>query len=485
MEDSDVAVGASEWTEESCCPTELSTLPDDVLEKVLSYCSAVELLQCRTVCRRWRALALRPCLWRNKEMTWICTKHVPTALRVAPCLDTLRLCGDFEKTVVEWGLLLSRTCCAVANLGIHFNAADAGFASMVLARQVSLGRLKRVTLTVNDKKPSKFRLAALLKQLVQIAGLESILVEAWNHPKLPHFPSAALVGVAVPPASLRCLDYGVQSSDECLALYLEWHADTLEDVSFMGGASDPRVASLLSSMPHLRALRCPLLVNMAALLPCPSLKTLHLNVYVNDSNRQCLPGARAFLRSAVSHLEGLVLDYGDVDEDDEDDADALSLLPCLGGTETAAATLQDVKFLLYGEDNAPHVARGSPPMLQPLASVLHRLPRLRYLDIGGAPSDAFLEALDGQVLPELRELTVYTSLEFKHERLHSNQVRMVMRRCPRLHLSVIPASDDDERIECHHCPTLEEHTYSTLFTHPEGAPCGQLHLEHDIFISLD
>ncbi|XP_034243188.1 uncharacterized protein LOC117646397 [Thrips palmi] len=433
---------------------ELSDLTDDVLIKVFSYLSASELLQCRTVCRRWRPLALLPCLWRNKTIRFFDGKSredLPAVLRVAPRLNELRLYGISDETIVEWGLLLFSTSCAVADLSISFDGADSGFASMVLARQVSLGRLKGVSLRLNWKNPSKIRLGALLRQLVCTEGLESICVEAWDHPELSHFPSATQVGGAVPPASLRILKHYVPCRDEYLPLYLEWHAATLEKVSFMADSPGARVASLLSSLPRLRDLRCPLLEDMHSLLPCPSLKRLFLHVDLTDSNWLTLPGVRAFLSSAVLLLEELVLDVFKNSDDD----DAVSLVQSLGGTGTSPATLRSLKFCVAHEYEIPQVEWDPPLLLQPLASILHRLPHLRHLDIGGAPSDEFLEALDGRVLPNLRELEVCTSREFTHEQFHSERVRMLMRRNPRLHLMVTVASNEEgekEIIECSHCP---------------------------------
>lgn len=245
----------------------------------------------------------------------------------------------------------------------------------------------------------------------------------------------------------------------------------LQDVTIEADTSDARVAALLSAMPRLRALRCTMLEDMHALLACTSLKTLHLIVDLKGPNRHRLPGVRAFLRSAVSHIENLVLQL----EDTVAAAESVELVLCLGGTGQGVSALRSLDFRLYGCDGPYDVPHNSspPPELLPLASVLHNMPHLKSLDICGAPSDDFLAALDGSVVPGLVKLEVYKSDQhFPHERAHSEQVRTLLHRYPRLHLLIQESRCDVEEKPC--CPDFWTPMYC-VFSHPKGQPCDIKH----------
>lgn len=59
---------SAESAAESVESTTLEALPDDAMLAVLSYLSPAQLLEARTVCRRWRRLALHPHLWRQRRL---------------------------------------------------------------------------------------------------------------------------------------------------------------------------------------------------------------------------------------------------------------------------------------------------------------------------------------------------------------------------------------------------------------------------------
>lgn len=130
-----------------------------------------------------------------------------------------------------------------------------------------------------------------------------------------------------------------------------------------------------------------------------------------------------------------------------------------------------------------------PPLqLHPLATVVHRLPQLTSLDIGGAPSDAFLEALDGRAVPRLAELRLNSPVDCHHVWAHSEQVRSLLHRYPQLHVQV-NASFSDVFCECDFCLENECHDIDlnsscTLFAHPTAEHCEWGH-EQEVFIGQE
>lgn len=505
-------------------------LPDDELLKVLQYLRPSQLLQCRAVCRRWRLMTLHRDLWRQKTFTcysWPSQvldlkaaqecghrRDLALILRLAPCLRSLTLVNGYEdyeeeddeeddgEYAVSPGALRRRrddddaigldslhecltrvtlSSCAISELRIiSFPAADSALVAVALARQLFLGRLKEVELEPAWKNEASLRrLRILLRQLVCSHGLESVKVVMYpdedgrredivlGHPK----PAQPEIPVK---ASLRKLSCS-QFTDPYLPQYLEWHSSTLEDLTLLDDPKSLRVLSLLSSLPRLHSLHCVLLEGMPTMLPRPSLRSLHLVVEKGEVSR--LPAAEQFLRGVAGHIEHLVLVY-----EDESSARAADLVLGLMGSSGTVA-LRSLKYRIcsiYGPIYMGLVPKLPPQQLRPLAAVLPHLPLLTSLNIGGTPSDAFLNALDGRVVPQLSMLEVYTGPKCRHSWVHGEQVRQLMRRYPRLHVVLYPslaysgeAIPDD--IEC--CP-IDKKTACTLFSHPPGALCGVKHMEY-------
>lgn len=249
----------------------------------------------------------------------------------------------------------------------------------------------------------------------------------------------------------------------------------------------PQRAPLLANIPHLRALSCPLMPDMPALLQCSELKSLHLIVPFKESDSApYLPGAASYLRLAVSRLDSIALEF----VEDESRAEALDLVLALGGSGGAVPALRSVTIKYTDED--AHEAQDTMP---PLAAVLHRLEHLVTLSIGGTLDGAFpmqtvldLDLLDGKVLPRLEELSFVWRDNCPHDWAHGEGARSLMRRYPRLHVDINSYHNASE-LECEYCEENKCHnfddTWVTLFSHPRGALCGVKHQVRDVRISLD
>lgn len=468
---------------------ELSALPEDDLLGVLGWLGVKELLLCRAVCRRWSVSALHPSLWQNKQVSSYTTnwRLLADVLHLAPCLRTLGVhFFHFEDIIDAAGAHLTATNCAVSHLKVSVQAADSLFAALVIGRQASLGRLKHIHLEVITvtEKSSMLRLRALLQQLVHTSGLESVKVDvcADNTVQLPCLSRNATDQLVPVPPSLRRLVYKRQwFVDPYLHLHLKWHAPTLEVVKLLPEV--PLVASLLSSMPRLHKLRCTLLENMPRLLQSSSLKYLHLVVDLDDSTRHRLPAVEEYLRTAVTRLDHLLLEFND----EEERAEAVNLVLSLKGTPTAPAALRTLRFRLY--DDGAKIDHVPPLQLQPLAAVVHRMPQLTTLDIAGAPSDDFLLALDGRAMPNLAELRLNSPIECPHVWAHSEQVRLLLRLYSKLHVKINPSYDrvfcDCTFCEDNECHDLSNNDVCTLYAHPTGASCGWRHEGYPLFVTLE
>lgn len=110
----------------------------------------------------------------------------------------------------------------------------------------------------------------------------------------------------------------------------------------------------------------------------------------------------------------------------EQSADAVNLVLALGSTEPGQTpTLETLRLKFetrYLREPAPH--------LRPLAAVLHRLPRLRVIQVASAVTNTFLRDVLKAALPDLRELDFgRPETSCVHEWLHSEmmQVRIHIR----------------------------------------------------------
>ncbi|XP_034246479.1 uncharacterized protein LOC117648213 [Thrips palmi] len=450
---------------------ELDSLPDDALLQVLRYLDVRELLECRGVCRRWRELALRPLLWRDKRIhSNMSTKLIAIALRLVPRLHSLRIDLPLHGDACD---VLLVTPTAISEVDLKFGAKDDLLVALILSRQVSLGRLKKVSLFTRHDiiRTSKRGLRALLLQICQAPGLQSLSLCLNVHSDDEEVLNVIKAKVPVP-ASLKQLScFG--SLKPYLELLMEWHANTLEVVSL--SSDGPRLTSLLAAMPRLRKLKCPMLPDMQLLRQCLSLTHLELNLTDLDDEvvEAGLPGARLLLCSAAAHLEHLEIMYNPYSS-----PDVVDLLLSVGrrSGDTALRSLRltisqwDWEFRCresFDEDES----ESPPPQLVPLAAILPRLPLLTVLDIDTEASDAFLDALDGQVVPKLERLDIRTPRDgdCDHSWLHVEEERMrrVMKRYPRLHVFI---KDVDKTIcrqgDCGFCKANSCHADM-----PDGRPC--------------
>ncbi|XP_034246058.1 uncharacterized protein LOC117648026 isoform X2 [Thrips palmi] len=431
---------------------ELSNLGDDELLLILGYLSARELLKCRVVCRRWRDAALHPHLWRMKSVDSYNTLLASAVLRLAPCLDSLTAGSLWNFIFDKSGLLLASTKCAISKLHMTFSMSDACYMALVITRQASLGRLKEVSLELFKGKADLplYRLRAFLQQLL-------------------HTPGAAQFEDPVP-ASLRQLWITVPFPDPYAHLRLKWHATTLEVLKLARAL--PPAASLPSTMPRLRELDCPLLGGMAVMAQYEALRSLSLEVKLDESTVPYLLGVESFLRAAATRLEFVQLSY----EAHEERAAAVDLVLSLGGTGKATAALETLLFSFDADIPTP------PLQLRPLTAILHRLSLLRTLNIGGVPSNAFLTALDGEVLPHLRKLSMKTPEDScPHVVAHSEPIKKLLQSYPLLHIRI---SDEGDYFDCedfcdfcagNKCHRIPDYSASVVFSHPLEDSCEVIH----------
>ncbi|XP_034231335.1 uncharacterized protein LOC117639608 isoform X2 [Thrips palmi] len=467
---------------------EFSALPDEVLLHALTFLTPATLLRCRAVCRRWKQLALHPLVWRsqtlrisggrntNKGMARHRQLRLATVvLRLAPCLGLLKV-SDFGKVFDVVGpALINNSKFSLYDLDISFRSSDAFMVAMVLDRQASFGRLKAVRLRVlghASQDAAVRRLGGLLLQLIRTPGLQSVEISIPSMPgdvTLPPLERPVLVS-----ASLQRLSFVYNRGyfDLHLCVLLKLHTATLEEVKI--ATFDAHAAFLLSRMPRLRKLQCTVMDAMPLLQHCPSLRALRLDLRVDaglHSTRARLSGLAAFLRAAGTRLHSVELVFGD-DKPDE----LVDVVACLGGPGTASAALRRLAF-------SHSVTEDAEKPLLPLASILEHLPDLTFLDIDCVATDAFLEALDGSVLPQLLGLAVYLPRDVcKHVWSHGQRLRAVLRKNPRLHV-VMKGNDCDEFCVCEFCQQYTCHHVPgdlkcIMYSHPTGARCGLLHDAH-------
>ncbi|XP_034240677.1 uncharacterized protein LOC117644958 [Thrips palmi] len=457
---------------------EISALPDSELLEVLKYLSTEQLLQCRSVCRRWSLLALHTTLWLNRRLDYDPrSKFYVAVLSLAPCLRRLIILHSYKTDA--WDILLSSSC-AIFELMISFQESDAWHVALLLSRdyfcrQASLGRLKEVGLSLyngpgDDSANGQHLergLCALLLQICHTPGLESLALSFNVDDRVVRQARSAMIPV---PAFLKRLNFSdLEQSPACVLLLLERHAPTLEDVSVW--TDDRRVVPLLASMPRLRELQCHLLPDMPLLEQC-QLKSLHLELMNTSLETPTvvarLAGARQLLRTVATRLKELSVVFYNVSHEEE------NLFLGLGEGKTPAA-LRSLEVLVDSNDGSDPV-----PSLMPLASILHRLPHLTNLEIYFfSPSDAFLETLDGRVLPGLKKLSVhFPSTDCQHKVAHSLPVQKLLRRYPRLHF--IMGRGETERAGCEFCDEnachdLHDQSWVVLFSHRDESGCDVKH----------
>lgn len=243
-------------------------------------------------------------------------------------------------------------------------------------------------------------------------------------------------------------------------------------------SAPPDAAALLSRLRRLRELRCPLLAEMAALLQCPALTALHLDVDVDEAAQAHVSGAEALLRAG--RLERLTLQY----PEDEERAAAVNLVRSLAGSGAAAPALRHLSFHYVGG-----YVRRPQGQLQPLAAALGRLVHLVSLDLGGPLPEGYLEVFDGTAVPNLEALSYDANVpdDCPHERAHGEAVRAVLRRYPRLHMVVDTVHAPAECSFCvdRQCHNFPENELFVLYSHPSAARCALKHVGLDIQLSVD
>ncbi|XP_034246483.1 uncharacterized protein LOC117648214 [Thrips palmi] len=213
-----------------------------------------------------------------------------------------------------------------------------------------------------------------------------------------------------------------------------------------------------------------------------------------------LPGARLLLRSAAARLEHLKITYAPYSS-----PDVVDLLLSIG-RRSGVTALRILRFMIMQWD--PEIrdsesfdedeSESPPPQLVPLAAILPRLPLLTRLDIDSEASDAFLDALDGQVVPQLERLDIRMPRDCAchHSWLHVEEERMrrVMKRYPRLHVFIhtIDMNTCREREgDCSFCKShschadlLDDVPVPCLLRSHRGTRCNVSHVADKYFPDL-
>ncbi|XP_034256583.1 uncharacterized protein LOC117654264 isoform X3 [Thrips palmi] len=488
----------------------MDTLPDDELMQVFSYLPVVALLGCRAVCRRWRKLALHPHLWRRLS-TRDATQLHWAALRLAPCVRRLTIGSYVNMTsscranLVHSALLAADTQCAAAELALEIlDTPMLVVCTLAVRRQAALGRLRQVKiyLQLRGTRDSGC-IPALLQEVQAVKGLVKLELDGVLPSSIPALPKTAVLDRgAVEPCLIHFKFNFLDASVGRHQLpFLADHLATLEKIETR--SHHPELAALVSNALRLRKLACPLLDNMMALKVCPSLTSLHLHCFKDDSPQGASRRAAvsAYLRVATStKLTRLKLQfyaYGDAPEH-------AALLQSVAGESATPrpSTLRCLALDFCSNDEDRLCAKDFPPLeLRPLAAVLDRLTSLRHLSLVAAPADAFLDAISPEALPELVKLKVYSLEDCSHEWFHSSAVTGVLKRNPRLHLVIEMCGCSEllrelfpETEDCTFCaedcrPRCPDHFWkvggkAVFFSHLETEKCGLMEIHKPVSTGL-
>ncbi|XP_034251378.1 uncharacterized protein LOC117651474 [Thrips palmi] len=387
------------------------------------------------------------------------------------------------------------TNCAAAKLSMSLgNLASLVLGALVVRRQAALGRLRHLELSLElttDAQNSAC-VHTLLQEVHAAKGLVKLVLRG-SRSTGSKLPKAAALDRGPVAASLKQLQFEFVDElvEDHLLPFVSEHLATLEIVQTK--SNHATLTALLASAPRLRKLGCHMLDNMMTLRGCPSLTSLHLFVDFQDGDQgsRRLAGVEAYLRVATWQLTRLKLEFAK----QQDQADVVDLVLALGGTRASLrpSTLRCLALDFSPADLRVRIGYLPPLQLRPLAAVLHRLPDLRHLNLGGAPSDAFLDAIDPQVLPKLVKLQVYSPHGCTHEWFHTEAVTGVFRRNPRLHLVVescgcdsVGDEDDSDYESCAACAKdccpdefWEDTCTAAFFSHPDAEPCDWVEIHRE------
>ncbi|XP_026279643.1 uncharacterized protein LOC113207336 [Frankliniella occidentalis] len=388
----------------------MEPLADDLLVMVMQYLDGPALLACRRVCKRLAGLAVHRDVWRHRRLRYG-DRSLCAALRLAPCLRELCLSLPLDGCAVR----AAATACAVEELRLNIFLAQTGSleAAFVIRNQAARGQLRHLTLVFDNDDEAECSWL-LFSTVASLRKLQTLFVPRFPYDVdkpifVPHSPVPA-----VSKPSLWRFECELSSESEPFVNFiLAGHAATLEVVEISGVSSTfPQTTSLLTGMPRLRVLNCPLLPGMEALASSTLLHTA--NLVVISELRSAVQSAAEFLRRA-KQLRFVILHVQDVDA-------CVDLVQALASSEPEdSSTPSHVRSLALR-------ACYSTTSLQQMFSSLASLPSLRKLRI---------EDLDAEDVPCCA-----------HEWLHwdSLQTLMTSNRDLRLLMTCdVPKFCEDER----------------------------------------
>ncbi|XP_052127438.1 uncharacterized protein LOC127750277 isoform X2 [Frankliniella occidentalis] len=403
----------------------LDQLPDKVILKVMKNFTAEDLLRCRLLCKKFGRLALDPAVWRGVSVG----EASCPVFRLAPCLSFLRV------DVQQLGHCkhLRTTNCAVRELELKFGDGDGVDLKQLIEsiqRQESLGRLKELEVEVDFLQMKSRVLAALLKAVAFVAGLERLRVygDSDMH-KGPALGAAYAVRSPLPSTLKEFRFMACARLDNFVNFVLGAHAATLEKIFLMGPMCTPETARLIGGMPKLQDLDSYLLPGMEAVAACESLSILHLEL--DFPNHATQLGGVTLLRE-VHHVTDITLDTYFAEDSAQLDVYALMIL-ALGSSRQSQVKKLRLRPGSYVSGEAGK--RSYQRIFGAVTDVLPKLAALQELSVTLDLPDEVLQAITPETAPALRRIGLVPSM-CVHAWVHRGVVSKFLSANPSLHVAL-------------------------------------------------
>ncbi|XP_026279857.1 uncharacterized protein LOC113207486 [Frankliniella occidentalis] len=448
----------------------MEQLPDDVLVMTLKYVAVNDVFTCRLVCKRLCSLALHRDVWRHRAIQDD-DRCAGAVLRLAPCLDTLRVTGDRSR------LAAATTRCAVARLELtwshphSFRDAERAEYALIVRNQESLGRLRILVLRILDFGeqfgPFKQTSDILYRTVASCSGLKSLVVvfrpTKTTHPIVYGLPSSSLTYF-----SCAVDDHSASFVNTILA----GHAATLEGVR-IDTDSDLRqttTANLLAAMPRLRSLQCDgLFCGLEVVAECKTLREVDIYLQRRTPTGDGNVVAK-FLRRA-SQLRRVRLD---------------NIMKTVA--EQWPVLVEAFEALASsGRSQLERLALSGFQELRPLIRALPSLPTLRHLGVGRDPDDVLLKSITPFTAPALKLLEITVAWDkCPHDWIHRDAVKAALTANPLLHIKLscnavhrsVPPKCETCEEACHAGVNWHDVKKIGVYTHDPGTcPSPEAHTD--------